>query len=404
MVKDGLQSFKNKHIVFLQGPVGSFFYRFSDDLKNIGATVYQINFNGGDWFFSSSGAINFTGTLEEWSQFFINFVAEYKIDFVILFGDCRTYHRIAHMICEIKRIDIGVFEEGYVRPDYITFEEFGVNGHSQLSRDPEFYRSLNSSEFAISKTIPVGNTFWYVAWQVTLYYFYSTLLYPIFRQYQHHRPLNLFEGMYWIRSLWRKYWCKIKEAKIQDDTVSILSKKYFLVPLQISTDSQVMEHSDFESVEEFILQVLNSFALYAPKDTWLLVKHHPLDRGYHDYASLIKRIAQHHNVVSRVKYIHDQHLPTLLKHARGVVVINSTVGLSAIHHDIPLKVCGIAIYDFEGLTYQGSLEQFWDESEKFESDRNLYNRFRGYIVKHKQINGNFYRPLKKSKLKSGIIW
>lgn len=42
-------------------------------------------------------------------------------------------------------------------------------------------------------------------------------------------------------------------------------------------------------------------------------------------------------------YIHDQHLPALLEHARGAMMINSTVGLSAIHHNTPLKVCGTAI-------------------------------------------------------------
>ena len=39
-------------------------------------------------------------------------------------------------------IDVFVFEEGYVRPHYITMEKFGVNDYSQISRNPNFYQNL----------------------------------------------------------------------------------------------------------------------------------------------------------------------------------------------------------------------------------------------------------------------
>ncbi|WP_250313331.1 capsular polysaccharide export protein, LipB/KpsS family, partial [Escherichia coli] len=34
------------------------------------------------------------------------------------------------------------FEEGYLRPQFITVEEGGVNAYSSLPRDPDFYRKL----------------------------------------------------------------------------------------------------------------------------------------------------------------------------------------------------------------------------------------------------------------------
>jgi capsular polysaccharide export protein len=45
--------------------------------------------------------------------------------------------------------------------------------------------------------------------------------------------------------------------------------------------------------------------------------------------------------------VHDLHLPTLLAHASGTVVINSTVGPSALHHKVPSKTTGSAFYDME---------------------------------------------------------
>ncbi|MDD5159929.1 MAG: capsular biosynthesis protein [Sulfuricurvum sp.] len=404
MVENGLEYFRNKKVVFLQGPVGPFFKRLFEDFLTVNTESYKINFNGGDWFFAPNNSINFKGSLEEWPQFFLDFIEEHRIDTVILFGDCREYHRIAHTIAHQNNIEIGVFEEGYVRPDYITFERFGVNGFSLLPRNRDFYDKLETKETLTPDVDFVGNTFWHAAWYAFIYYAVSVFLSPLFRHYKHHRPLKLWEATYWIKAILKKWYFKYYERGIQDNLVKENSKNYFLAPLQISTDAQIREHSDFRSVEIFIKRIISSFSDHAPITNLLIIKHHPLDRGYHDYSELIYRLAAKHNIVKRVKYIHDQHLPTLLEHAKGVVLINSTVGLSAIHHSAPLKTCGTSIYDIDGLTYQGKLENFWNDADTFNVDRELYRRFKGYVINYKQINGNFYHRLKKSRFKSGILW
>lgn len=404
MVSYGIASFKDKKVLMLQSPVGPFFKRLGKDLEKVGAEVSKINLNGGDWFFSDKGAINFTGKPEEWGVFFASFIKNQKIDRLLLFGDCREYHRIAHTLAHAQGIEIGVFEEGYVRPDYITFERFGVNGFSLLPRNRAFYDQLNDDKVTISPTIPIGNSFYAMAWWAFLYYFFSALLFPMFRFYRHHRPLNPWEIMYWIRSFWRKQWYKVAERTREQTLITQESKNYFLVPLQISTDAQVCAHSPYHSVEDFIHSVIASFAEKASNERILVIKHHPLDRGYHNYKTVITKVAFQHGITQRCWYIHDQHLPTLLDHALGVVVINSTVGLSALHHHVPLKVCGTAIYDMEGLTYQGSLDTFWDEAPLYAMDKELFKIFRGYIINDKQINGNFYRRLEGIGTFSGLKW
>jgi len=67
-------------------------------------------------------------------------------------------------------------------------------------------------------------------------------------------------------------------------------------------------------------------------------------------------------------------------------------------------VCGTAIYDMEGLTYQGSLDTFWDEAPFYAMDKELFKNFRGYIINDKQINGNFYRRLEGMGTFSGLKW
>ena len=78
------------------------------------------------------------------------------------------------------------------------------------------------------------------------------------------------------------------------------------------------------------------------------------------------------------------------KKAKSVVTINSTAGLSAVHHGKPVKCLGAAIFNFKGLTYQGTLNSFWKSSTKPNMD--LYQKFRLYTIYTTQMNGNFYHP------------
>jgi capsular polysaccharide export protein len=402
MISQGLSAFRNKRILLLQGPVGPFFQRFAQDLKHAGAQVFKINLNGGDWLFYPRKAIAYRSDLDGWPSFLGDVIETHAIDTVMLFGDCRAYHRIAHEIAKERGLEVGVFEEGYIRPDYITLERDGVNGNSTLPDNPIFY--LNKVPSGDIYTEPVGNTFWYAAIWVCLYYLAAQILYPVFLRYRHHRPLSILETGPWLRSLWRKVFYKVKEKDMEALLTGPLSRKFFLVPLQVHNDAQIHSHSNFSSVEEFVRRVVMSFGCHAPADSILVIKHHPMDRGYNDYTGLLNRLSKELGLEGRLLYVHDLHLPSLLHHARGTVLINSTVGLSALFHKSPLKVCGDAIYAMKGLVYQKGLNHFWADAEKTVVDYDLFNRFRRYLINHTQLNGSFYRRLPIPGAYAGIRW
>ena len=402
MLENGFSIFRDKRVLLLQGPVGPFFRRLSDDLEQAGARVFKVNFNGGDWLFYSSNSFNYRGTIPDWPEYLEALLDRLLIDIILLFGDCRPIHIPVHEIAHRRGIRIGVFEEGYVRPDYITLERLGVNGHSVIPRSAIFY--LNQPPMSIERTLPVGNTFWYATRWAVMYYFAAGLLKPFFRHYRHHRPLSWQEAFPWLRSAWRKAYYRVKEAGISARLKDAYSGRFFLVPLQVHNDFQIQTHSEFDSVAQFIDRVMTSFAGHAPKRTVLVIKHHPMDRGYFDYAKLIARRSGELGLENRCFYIHDQHLPTLLKRARGVAVVNSTVGLSALLHGTPVKVCGKALYNIKGLTFQGTLDEFWHEAPGAKPERNLFERFYAYLVQHTQLNGSFYKPLPFSLSASGIRW
>lgn len=404
MLNQGLEQFAGKRVLLLQGPVGPFFTRLAKDLRQAGAQqVFKVNFNAGDWFFYPRGAFNYRGSMEDWPSWFGALVERLRIDVVFLFGDCRPIHSVAHKIAVEKGLDIGVFEEGYVRPDYITLERFGVNGYSQLPRVPDYYLDKADHSAQITKTQAVKNAYWAMAGCSFWYFLMGALGRPWFSNYRHHRPLVI-EVLPWLRSAWRKQWYRWVERNAQDELIKRWSQHYFLVPLQVFNDTQLTRHADFEGVDHFIESVVASFVQNAPPDTLLVFKHHPMDRGYKNYAGLIKRLAREAGIADRVRYIHDQHLPSLLDHARGVVVVNSTVGLSALHHRTPTKVCGNALYDIRGLTYQGALDEFWTAAPGAKPDPALYQCFRRHLITQTQLNGSFYRPLDLPGSHTGLRW
>jgi len=229
----------------------------------------------------------------------------------------------------------------------------------------------------------------------------SSVLRRKFPEYEHHRTLRVFsEGLRWIRSGIRKTWYKVSERAISQRLIRG-EEKYFLVPLQVHNDTQVTQHSDYGGVEEFIERVIISFASAAP-DVSLVFKHHPYDRGYKTYRTQIQRLAERHNVTGRVHYVHDTDLPSLLQNARGSVLINSTVGISSLYHQTPVVAMGNAIYDFPGLTHQGSLESFWQNPG--EVNKELFLKFRQYLIKNTQINGSVYTDIQGSAGACGMIW
>lgn len=387
--------------LLLQGPVGPFFRRLALDLERQGLQVYKVNFNGGDTFFYRRlGTLHFTGELQEWPAYLEHLLIELSIDQIYLFGDCRAYHIVARDVASRLGVQVFVFEEGYLRPDYITLEKEGVNGFSRLPQDPQDYYA--APELSSKTRVRVGHSFIWVAVYAQLYYIASRLSWR-YPHYVHHRPLNVFgEGSKWILSGGLKLWFRVSERVMKLRLATKLAGKYFLVPLQVHCDMQITCHSSYASVEQFIVQLIHSFAANAPPGNYLVFKHHPLDRGYRNYSGLIRQESKVSDVEQRVLYVHDLPLPSLFQNARGTVVVNSTAAISSIHHGIPVKVMGKAIYDLPGLTNQAPLAQFWKHPEA--PDKELYRRFRAYLIANTQINGNFYKRLPNTRNALGVIW
>lgn len=201
-----------------------------------------------------------------------------------------------------------------------------------------------------------------------------------------------YEARCWVRAYWRKQLYKVTQRKVLPRLMNELDQRYYLAVLQVYNDSQIRNHSNYNDVRDYINEVMYSFSRKAPKESYLVIKHHPMDRGHRLYRPLIKRLSKEYGLDERVIYVHDLPMPELLRHAKAVVTINSTAGISALIHNKPLKVMGNALYDIKGLTYQGHLHQFWQAD--FKPDMKLFKKFRGYLLVKTQVNGGYYGGVK----------
>jgi len=384
---------QNKNILFLQGPMGNFFKKLDDLFVKRGATTYKMGFNMGDSFFSNrSNYIPYRDKPENFATYIKHFLVEKKIDKIFLFGDCRFYQRTAIKTAIELDVDVFVFEEGYIRPNYITMERYGVNNFSKISRERAFYEKLDLEE--IPKAQDVNYSQFRMVSSAVLYYLFSNIFQNRYPHYVHHRDFSaLKEAFFGVRSFVRKLIYPLFEHQYKKIVPTELSKKYFFVPLQTHNDFQVLEHSGYKSVEKFIIEVLESFA-HASTSAWLVFKHHPVDRGRKKYTKFIKEQAKLLKIEKRVLVLYDTHLPTLLKNAIGTVTINSTVGLSSLYHGTPTITLGNAIYDIDGLTCKGMrLDDFWHR--QLFPDKELLQKYRWFLIENTQLNGSFYGNLPK---------
>jgi len=385
-----IQNTNQNNILFLQGPMGYFFKKIDNSFRMQGMKTFKIGLNAGDYFFSNKD--NYTpykGKQKDWKAFIHTYMTTHKITKIFIFGDCRFYQRTALEVATGLDIDTFVFEEGYIRPNFVTFEKSGVNAFSGIPRDMDFYKNVVLEELDESMIEDAQIKYYRRAWSATTYFIIKDLFWFRYPYYKHHIKHNFVtEAYFGVCNMYRKYKYMITEKNVLD-TIIRDKKPYYFIPLQTYNDFQIKEHSTFASIEAFIKVTILSFAAHAPKDTYLLFKHHPMDRGRKEYSSYIMDLANELDVDKRMLITHDIHLPSSLKHALATITINSTVGISSLFHRRPTITLGNAFYDIEGITCKGmTLDSFWTNYTK--PNRKLFLKFRHYLITKTQLNGSFY--------------
>ena len=391
-----------REFLFLQGLAGPFFSRLGRELADRGHGVHRINFNGGDKvYWSCPNAVDYRWGLRRWPRFLNALLTDRGITDLVLFGDCRPLHAVAIGIAKRRGLQVHVFEEGYIRPDFVTLEVGGVNGHSGLSRDPRYYLDAARTLPPIPTLDGVPSSFFRRAWEDVTYNIASLTLGPLFPGYRTHRPWHiLHEYAGWVRRLLRQK----AETRRSAATLARLEdsgKPYFVFPLQLTDDYQIRVHSHFDGIGPAIEQVLASFAAHAPADTILLVKGHPLDNGLVDWEAYTFGIAARLGIDDRVMFLETANIDVVVRSARGVVTVNSTTGTLSLLHGVPTVVLGDAVYDIPRITHQGGLDLFWTAPSAPEAI--VYDAFRRVLIDRCLVHGGYFSDLGLAMLVAGSI-
>lgn len=376
----------------LQGPHGPFFAQLADALRAAGLSVWRVGFNRGDQVFwgKRPGYVPFQGGPEDWPSVFSDLLATMRITDVVLYGDTRPIHAQAIAVAKARGVTVHVFEEGYLRPYWITYERGGSNGHSRLMdmsvRDMQLAlaRSRVEPPEAPARWGELRQHMFYGA----LYHFFVMVANGAYRSFRPHRGITVVEEFrLYLRRLLLLPW-HAGERWLSTRRVRTGGFPYHLVLMQLEHDASFQAHSPYASMTEFITECLEGFARGAPLHHHLVFKAHPLEDGRAPLPAAIRSAAKALGVSDRVHFLRGGKLAALLGAARSVVTVNSTAAQQALWRGLPLLALGRAVYSKPEFVSNLPVEDFFAGPER--PDMAAYCDYRQYLVETSQVPGGFY--------------
>ncbi|PTL91239.1 capsule biosynthesis protein CapA [Halomonas litopenaei] len=383
--------FKARQFLLLQGPCSPFFTQLARTLADQGHGVHVLDLCGGDLLYRwRLGGQRYRGDAASFGELIDDFLGQRGISDLVVFGDQRPLHRLAVQAAERQRLRVHVFEEGYLRPHWITLEPQGVNGCSRFPRDParvfEAAHCLGPAE----PPVPCISPFLTRATHDVIYHLAGVLNPLLFPGYRGHAPVSApREYAAYAQQLTRKRLLAGLEANLIKEFLSAPAP-YFVLLLQLDSDAQIRCHSPFPDMARVLEETMTSFARDAPARTRLLIKNHPLDPGLSAHHRRARRLARELGIDRRVLFIEGGDLNHLLPSATGAITVNSTSGFVALEHGCPLLTLGEAIYTMPGLATgrQRVPAGFWHAPPA--PNAALYQALRTTLLRTVQLNGSFY--------------
>lgn len=378
------------HFVFLQGMPSPFFTRIGRELEARGCTVTGINLCVGDWiFWRGKRTLNYRGKLSKWPHFLAEFFGRENVTDIVLLGEQRHYHKQAVEVAKSMGIRVTVTDFGYMRPDWITLERDGMSGNSLFPRDSSEIARLAALAPKANLARQYTDSSWKMAAGDLLYHLGNVFLWWLYPNYQRsdRRPHPL---VYVPASAKRLLSAKLRHRRncLQVKSIIESGARFFVFPLQLEHDFQIVAYSPFSRLAEAIRMVIESFAEHSDPDSRLVIKVHPWDPGLANWGAQVYQYARELGVMDRIDYLDGGDLDDLIRASTGMVTVNSTSGVRALQLRCPVKALGLAVYDIPDLAYQGSLHSFWTEAKRPDSE--FVDAFINVMAATVQIRGVFF--------------
>lgn len=378
--------------LFLQGPHGPFFQSLGRMLGAAGVRVLRVGFNAGDQAFWRDRTTYFPyyGTPEAWPDTFSKLIEEHTVTDIVLYGDTRPVHAQSIEIAKKRGITVHVFEEGYMRPYWVTYERGGSNGHSRLMEMTVAQMQDALAQSDIEAPLPPshwGDMREHIFYGA-LYHWFVMFRNRAYRNFRPHRELT-------VTQEFRLYLKRLLLMPVHAISRMIATRRirnggfpYHLALLQLEHDSSFQAHSPFSTMTEFLATLLEGFAKGAPRHHHLVIKAHPLEIGRVALRREIETLAGINGIADRVHFVRGGKLAQMLNDARSAVTVNSTAGQQVLWRGIPLKVFGRAVYDKPEFVSSQSLPDFFAGATR--PDSRAFMDYRRYLLETSQVPGGYY--------------
>jgi capsular polysaccharide export protein len=380
-----------RHFLFLQGLPSPFFRRVASGLAALGHRVLGINLCVGDrMFWHGLPSLQFRGRPADWPAYVASVMQARAITDLVLVGEQRSYHREAISAAHARGIRVTVSDFGYLRPDWITLERDGMGGNSHFPRNPQAIRELAASLPKADLSVRFRDSFWRMAAADMSYHLGNLFLFWLYPHYR--RPYRRDPPVRHYLSIGRRLLlsgASERRAQACLRELHLAGARYFVFPLQLENDFQIVAYSPFDGLEDALVQVLDSFAAHCESGTRLVVKVHPLDPGIRNWSRLVRRRARERGLADRIDCIDGGKLDEIIRGSAGMITVNSTAAIRALQLGSPVKALGQAIYDVAGLCEQGPLHGFWRKPQA--PDPTLVEAFVDAVAGSLQVRGVFYR-------------
>jgi capsular polysaccharide export protein len=374
-------------------------------LRAAGAETWRVGFNRGDQFFWSDTAhyLPFTGTPEAWPDTLHRIVADRQITDIVLYGDTRPIHATAIDHARARGLGIHVFEEGYLRPYWVTYERGGSNGNSRLMHTDiaQMRAALANAELEMPEAPARWGDMRQHVFYGALYHSFVLLMNGRYARFRPHRALTVAqEFRLYLKRLvlmpW--HWADRVQSTWRITTGGF---PYHLALLQLDHDANFRMHSPFSSTPEFLAVVIEGFAQGAPTHHHLVFKAHPLEDGRTPQRREVRRLARLHGVEGRVHYVRGGKLAHMLDHARSAVTVNSTAAQQVLWRGLPLKVFGDAVYAKPDFVSTQPIAEFFARASR--PDSRAYRDYRHFLLETSQVAGGFYSATGRRQLLRQVV-
>jgi len=294
------------------------------------------------------------------------------------------------VVARAAGLTVHVFEEGYLRPYWVTYERGGSNGHSRLMQTT--VAQMQTALAQMDMDLPDAPARWgdmrqHIFWGA-LYHWFVLAGFWDFRNFQPHRSVSVTqEFLLYVKRLALLPFHRWERA-IASFRIKHGGFPYHLVLLQLEHDASFRMHSPFNSMTQFLTLVIEGFAKGAPPHHHIVFKAHPLEDGRTALARDLRRLARAHGVTGRVHFVRGGKLAGLLNHARSAVTVNSTAAQQVLWRGLPLKTFGAAVYAKPEFVSTQSLPDFFALPTR--PDSRAYRDYRHYLLETSQIAGGFY--------------